>query len=69
MLEILTELEKKEELELRDPVDQNFFTHAMEVAADYNHDLDAGHRLHKLLMTNNNYKLIGGRLKVCLSLI
>ncbi|XP_058798172.1 small ribosomal subunit protein mS39 [Phymastichus coffea] len=63
LLEILAELEKKEELEIRDVADINFFVHAMEVALQHMHDLDAGHRLHKLLVTKNNYRLIGGRLK------
>lgn len=64
LVEILDELEKLEKIESRDPMDKAFFTHAMEVACKHLHYMQAGDRLHKLLMTKNNYKFIGGRLKV-----
>ncbi|XP_014206559.1 protein PTCD3 homolog, mitochondrial [Copidosoma floridanum] len=62
LLEILDELEKREELKIEDPSDTSFFVNAMEVASKHMFNLNAGDRLHKLLMTKDNYKLLGGRL-------
>ncbi|KAL7288107.1 hypothetical protein TKK_0017892 [Trichogramma kaykai] len=63
LLEILDELEAKPEFEMQDPADRAFFGQAMEVAAHHIQNMEAGHRLHKLLLTKDNYKFIGGRLK------
>ena len=64
LLEILNELEKKENIEVKDPMDRYFFVQAMEVASKHLHDIQTGDRIHNLLLKKNNYKFIGGRLKV-----
>lgn len=64
LMEILDELEKCEELKMKDSTDLQFFVYAMETANKHIGDMKTGDRLHKLLLTKKNYKLLGGRLKV-----
>lgn len=60
----MDELEKREELKMNDALETRFFVYAMEVANKHMGDMKTGDRLHKLLLTKNNYKFLGGRLKV-----
>lgn len=67
--EILDDLEKKEEITMNDASDNLFFVYAMETANKHMNDMKTADRLHKLLLTKNNYKFLGGRLKVNFSYI
>uniref|UniRef100_A0A0C9PNM1 CG4679 protein n=1 Tax=Fopius arisanus TaxID=64838 RepID=A0A0C9PNM1_9HYME len=57
--EIITELEGRGEIKMIDSMDTFFFTLAMEIAATYLEDPYVADRIHKLLLSNDNYKLIG----------
>lgn len=61
--EIMTELEARPELKLEDASDTSFFPTAMEVAANSLQDPILADRIHKCLLSNNNYKLIGDGFK------
>lgn len=44
---------------MRDNGDLYFFVKAMEIAKNHLINPDLAHRIHKLLLTGNNYDLIG----------
>ncbi|CAH2062952.1 unnamed protein product, partial [Iphiclides podalirius] len=60
---ILNDLEKRDTLEPKDATDTNFFITAMGVCSDHLQDVALAERLHKLLMKDENYKLVGDAYK------
>ncbi|KAH9641898.1 hypothetical protein HF086_011648 [Spodoptera exigua] len=60
---IITELEKKESLDAKEPADTNFFITAMGVCSDHLQDINMAERLHAILMKGDNYKLVGDAYK------
>ncbi|CAK1578571.1 unnamed protein product [Parnassius mnemosyne] len=60
---ILNDLEKREKLVPQEATDTNFFITAMGVCSDHLQNIDLAERLHKLLMKDDNYKLVGDAYK------
>ncbi|XP_068627800.1 small ribosomal subunit protein mS39 [Battus philenor] len=60
---ILNDLENREKLEPQDAMDTKFFITAMGVCSDHLQDVGLAERLHKLLMKDDNYKLVGDAYK------
>lgn len=58
LIDILDKLEGKE-FEIEDPQDLFFFVKAMDIARNHLINIHVAHRVHKLLLTGNNYNLIG----------
>ncbi|XP_015127821.1 protein PTCD3 homolog, mitochondrial [Diachasma alloeum] len=61
--EIIANLERRKDLKMENSMDTFFFMTAMEVAANNLEDPIFADRIHKLLLTNDNYKLIGDAFK------
>lgn len=49
---------------MQDPNDTSFFVKAMEIATNHLRDLNLADKIHKLLLTGENYDFIGEGFKV-----
>ncbi|XP_063976240.1 small ribosomal subunit protein mS39 [Diachasmimorpha longicaudata] len=61
--DIIADLEGRKELKVENSMDTYFFVTAMDVAANYFQDPVLADRIHKLLLTQENYKLLGDGFK------
>lgn len=60
---------RSESLVIQSAIDLSFFANAMEMASKQFCDRQAGEMVNELLLTNDNYKFIGGSYKVSSFLI
>lgn len=62
LVDIINVLEGKS-LVIQDPKDTFFFVNAMEICNIHLSDVNLAYRIHSLLLTGNNYNLIGDSYK------
>ncbi|CAB3235945.1 unnamed protein product [Arctia plantaginis] len=63
MSAIIKDLEQRDNIDVKESTDTNFFITAMGVCSDHLQDIKMAERLHDLLMKGDNYKLVGDAYK------